>query len=152
MKKTYEPGVYPQNWKNMSLEEKIWHLYAKWDSIRDDDMYELRMDVDQDLCAEKIKAGFYLAADAGHLFTENGAVLVPVNRENFNVDALPQYLRKILAEKDDPAELGPGVSEKTFDAAVDKMFLFLDLFSYGYQITEYDWEHEEEDDEFDPEV
>lgn len=29
MEKTYEPGVYPRNWKNMSLEEKIWHLYAK---------------------------------------------------------------------------------------------------------------------------
>ena len=152
MGKLYEPGVYPQNWKKMSLEEKIWHLYAKWDSIRDDDMYELRMDVYQDLCAKRIKAGFYFAADADHQFSENGAVLVPLDKENFNVDALPQFLRNILAERDDPTELEPGVSEKTFDAAVDKMFLFLDLLSYGYQITECDWEQDEEDEEFDPEV
>ena len=151
MEKTYEPGVYPQNWEKMSLEEKIWHLYAKWDSLRDD-MYELCVDVYQDLCAKRVKVGFYLAANADHQFTENGAVLVPSNKEKFNVDALPQFLRKIIAEKDDPTELSPGVSEETFDAAVDKMFLFLDLFSYGYQITEYDWEHEEEEDEFDPEV
>ena len=102
--------------------------------------------------AKRVKVGFYLAANADHQFTENGAVLVPSNKEKFNVDALPQFLRKIIAEKDDPAELSPGVSEETFDAAVDKMFLFLDLLSYGYQITEYDWEEDDEEDEFDPEV
>ena len=52
MEKTYGPGVYPQNWEKMSLEEKIWHLYAKWDFLRDD-MYELCVDVYQDLCAQK---------------------------------------------------------------------------------------------------
>ena len=131
MEKTYEPGVYPQNWEKMSLEEKIWHLYAKWDSLRDD-MYELCVDVYQDLCAKRVKVGFYLAANADHQFTENGAVLVPSNKEKFNVDALPQFLRKIIAEKDDPTELSPGVSEETFDAAVDKMFLFLDLLTNSF--------------------
>ena len=152
MENTYEPGVYPQNWEKMSLEEKIWHLYAKWDSIRDDDMYELRMDADQDLCAKRINAGFYFAANAEHQFTDNGAILVPADKDTFNVDALPQFLRNILAERDDPTELEPGVRAKTFNVAVDKMFLFLDLLSHGYQITEYDWEHGEEDEEFDPEV
>ena len=147
MGKTYEPGVYPQNWENMQLEGKIWHLYAKWDSIRDDDMYELRMDATQDLRAKRINAGFYFAANAEHQFTDNGAVLVPADKEKFKVDALPQFLRNILAERDDPTELEPGVSAKTFDAAVDKMFLFLDLLSYGYQITECDWEQDEEDDD-----
>ena len=147
MGKTYEPGVYPQNWENMPLEGKIWHLYAKWDSIRDDDMYELRMDATQDLRAKRINAGFYFAANAEHQFTDNGAVLVPADKEKFKVDALPQFLRNILAERDDPTELEPGVSAKTFDAAVDKMFLFLDLLSYGYQITECDWEQDEEDDD-----
>lgn len=82
MGKTYEPGVYPQNWENMPLEGKIWHLYAKWDSIRDDDMYELRMDATQDLCAKRINAGFYFAANAEHQFTDNGAVLVPADKKN----------------------------------------------------------------------
>ncbi|MBO4303020.1 MAG: hypothetical protein J6A21_00365 [Lentisphaeria bacterium] len=151
MEKTYEPGVYPPHWEEMPLEGKIWHLYAKWDSIRDDDMYELRMSVYPDLSEKRIKAGFYFAANDEHRFTDNGAVLVPADKDTFNVDALPQFLRDILAEEEDPAELEPGVSEKTFDAAVDKMFLFLDLLSCGYRITEYDWEHDEGDEKFDPE-
>ena len=152
MGKLYEPGVYPPHWEEMPLEGKIWHLYAKWDSIRDDDMYELRMNAYPDLSERRIKAGFYFAQNSEHQFTDNGAILVPADKDTFNVDALPQFLRDILAEEADPTELEPGVSEKTFDAAVNKMFLFLDLLSCGYQISEYDWEHGEEDEEFDPEV
>lgn len=48
--------AYPRETGNLSLEEEIRHLYAKRDFIRDDDIYELRMEVHQELCAERIKA------------------------------------------------------------------------------------------------
>lgn len=149
MGKTYEPGVYPQNWENMPLEGKIWHLYAKWDSIRDDDMYELCMNVSPKSEGEKISVSVYIWPKSDHKFTENGTFFVQKFPHKFDRNDLPDFLKSLLKDLDDLVMLESGVSAESFEEAVNKMFLFLDLLAFGYEITEYEWYREKHPELFD---
>ncbi len=156
MNKKYEPGVYPDGWEKMPVESKYWHLCKKWESVCEDDMYELCMNASSQNEVGKISVSIYLWTKSDHLFSENGTFFVQKFPHHFDWDDLPDFLKSLLKDQHDLVMLEPGVSADTFDEAANKMFLFLDLLNFGYEISEYDWYREkhpelfnndEEDDE-----
>lgn len=149
MNRKYEPGVYPDGWKNMPVETKYWHLCRKRESVCDDDMYELCMNVSPKSEGEKISVSVYIWPKSDHQFTENGTFFVQKFPHKFDRNDLPDFLKSLLKDLDDLVMLESGVSAESFEEAVNKMFLFLDLLAFGYEITEYEWYREKHPELFD---
>ena len=156
-------GKLPDGWDKMSLEEKIWQVDHKWRLLSTDDMYDLEISFGFKSFRDDEKsvgACFALVPDGDHQFTDGGscfAIPNPAANGQVNKSKFPKYLRGFIDEcaltdwetdKSLTCALYSSICADTFEEGAEKMFFFLDLLTYGYELTEIEWYEEKHPDLF----
>lgn len=156
-------GKLPDNWEEMSPEEKLATVYRKFDLLSDDDMYGLTLHGGFDW-NEVFEVWLALEANEDHQFTEMGACIAltePCAEDEFDFNKFPEYLHPIIKAKcdDDYNILCTQSDSGTCAEAAESMYFMLDLLAYGYKLTEREWfykkhpdlypDYDDEDDEDD---
>ena len=158
-------GKLPDNWEDMSPEEKLATVYRKFDLLSDSDMYGLTLHGGFNW-NKKFEIWLDLEVDEDHQFTEMGACIAlpePCAKDEFDFNKFPEYLHPIIKAKcdDDYNILYTDSDSGTCAEAAESMYFMLDLLAYGYELTEREWfykkhpdlypDYEEDDDDYDDE-
>lgn len=150
-------GKLPDNWEEMTPEEKLATVYRKFNLLSDDDMYGLTLHGGFDW-NKKFEIWLDLEADEDHQFTEMGACFVltePCAEDEFDFNKFPEYLRPIILKKCnevwESGEHDYNILMTTSDSgtcaeAAESMYFMLDLLAYGYELNEREWYYEDHPD------
>ena len=154
-------GKLPENWYKMTLEQKIWQVDHKWRLLSTeldcqgghDDMYDLEGAIRhgagyRDEKVKSVSACLAIVPNADHQFTDMGscfAIPEPAADGQVELSMFPEYLRGYIKKqayedfdtgKEYTCMLLSEIDADTFEQAAKEMWFFLDLLTYGYEMTE----------------
>ncbi len=152
-------GKLPKNWRAMSPENKIRVVLKKWRLIFCDKSYGVDPDYYDIRIAGYGYGDYKPFLDFKCLLSRNGIACFglknPDSNNKFDMSAFPEYIRAIIKKKAYTLDTGEpdynmlstsSDSGKTFAKAAKSMYFMLDLFEFGYTITDTETYEEEHPD------